>query len=103
MASETTDDSVHRMWRSRLRFVWVVMLAIACVVTLINLAYPGSWEIPLLLWVGTGCIVLAWRATPRGVRVEERATMGRSALWTCLGIAAFFVGPVLLMRAGIGT
>lgn len=101
MLPDETNDAIHRMWRLRIAFVSVALIAIAAVATLMNLAYSGGWTVPAAMWLGAACSVMAFRSVPRGVRPEEGPAMGRTAAWTVATIVIFFVVPVVLFRAGL--
>ncbi|QIX28128.1 hypothetical protein ncot_17175 [Nocardioides sp. JQ2195] len=98
MSEESIAAAVHRRWRLRLAIAVVLMALGALASTAISAGYGESLVVPVLLWVGVVCIVMAWRSVPHGVRDSERPAMARSAIWTVLGLLAYVVGPLLVSR-----
>ncbi len=98
---EPVQAAVHQRWRLRLLVVLLIFTLGAVGSLVISLAYDESLIVPLLLWAGVGCVAMARQTVPRGVAVEERESMARSAVWTTLAILLYIVVPVVLSQAGL--
>jgi hypothetical protein len=95
----TRDDEVELHARSRLRLtVVLVVLALGAVLsTVTTLAYGGgSPVVPVLLWAGVGCLLLARSSVPRSTR--DSAARRRSATWVVLAVLLYVVAPLLVSR-----
>jgi hypothetical protein len=95
------DKLVFQRWRVRLLVVLCVFTLGAAASLAISVAYGESLVLPVLLWVGVGCVFMAWRTVPRRIGAEERPTMARSATWTALAVVAYVVVPVVLSQTGV--
>ena len=94
-------ELVFQRWRLRLLVVLCVFTLGAAASLVISLAYGESLVVPVLLWIGVGCVFMAWRTVPRRISAEERPTMARSATWTALAVVAYVVVPVVLSQTGV--
>jgi cell division protein FtsW (lipid II flippase) len=98
------DPEANRMlrarWRTSLGVAAGLMTLFALVSTLVSVAYDETLVVPLLMWAGVGCVVMARRSLPHRVTPEERPALGRTAAWIVLALLSFFVLPLVLDRLG---
>ncbi|WP_341229873.1 hypothetical protein [Nocardioides salarius] len=90
--------AVVRRWRLLLGVVAGVFAVGAVAALATSLAYDESLLTPVLLVLGTGCVLAARASVPRGLGADERPTMARSAAWVVVAVLLYVVAPVLLGR-----
>lgn len=101
---EQTNQAIHARWRLGLGLAIATLAVLALGATLGPLLYPGaggSWVVPVCLWAGVACLVVARRHLPRGIDPGQRPAMGRSARWIVLAGLVALVLPVVLVNLGV--